>query len=321
MNRPAFRVSVILPTRNPHLGRLAHALNGLSAQGLPRNEWELLVIDNGSTPGLTPEIHPLLREASTQILVEPQAGLTPARLAGIRAARGEILIFVDDDNVLVPTYLADAVHRFDAEPALGAAGGPVVPEWETPPPAWSREFWGLLALRERGASPEIARGRAGAPWPDFAPVGAGLCVRRRHALAYAEAVAGDPRRRALDRRNGALASGGDNDLVFSVLHSGADVGYFPELRVIHLIPRGRLDPRYLARLNRGIMRTWVRVLTLHGQCPWPAVPRASVPLRAARAWFRLRPWSSPAQRIRWAGARGQFEGQADVHGWSESFPS
>jgi glycosyltransferase involved in cell wall biosynthesis len=309
------RVSVVLPTRNPHRGRLARTLSALAAQVLPRAEWELVLVDNGSTPPLTPDLHALLGEAGARIVVEPHAGLTPARLAGIRAARGEVAIFVDDDNVLVPTYLADAAHRFDAERNLGAAGGPVVPEWEAPPPEWSREFWGLLALRERGAAPEIVRGRPLAPWPDFAPVGAGLCVRRRHALAYAEAVARDPRRHALDRRNGALASGGDNDLVFSVLHAGADIGYFPELRVTHLIPADRLDPAYLARLNRGIMRTWVRVLTLHGQCPWPAVPPASVPLRVARAWLRHRPWSGPAHRIRWAGARGQFEGQGDVHGW------
>lgn len=311
------RLSVILPTRNPHRDRLRQTLSALAAQTLPRGQWELLLIDNGSTPPLANDLHPLLGDPCARLIVEPHAGLTPARLAGIRAARGEVLVFVDDDNVLVPTYLDDAAHRFDTAPSLGAAGGPVVPQWETPPPEWSREFWGLLALRERGASPEIAHGRPAAPWPDFAPVGAGLCVRRTHALAYAEAVTRDPRRHALDRRNGALASGGDNDLVFTVLHAGADVGYFPELRLTHLIPAARLSPGYLARLNRGIMRTWVRVLTLHGQCPWPAVPRSTVPLRVARAWFRHRPWLSPAQRIRWAGVRGQFEGQADVHAWSQ----
>jgi glycosyltransferase involved in cell wall biosynthesis len=257
----------------------------------------------------------VLQGAGTTIIPEPRPGLTPARIAGIRAARGEVLVLVDDDNVLVPTYLADAVHRFETQPTLGAAGGPVVPEWEKSPPEWSREFWGLLALRERGAAPEIAQGRPAAPWPDFAPVGAGLCVRRKHALAYAEAVERDPRRHTLDRRNGALASGGDNDLVFTTLHAGADIGYFPELRLTHLIPASRLDPAYLARLNRGIMRTWVRVLALHGQCPWPAVPPATVPLRVARAWVRHRPWKGPAQQIRWSGVRGQFEGQGDVHDW------
>jgi len=305
-------ISVVLPTRNPHAGRLQQTLAGLQAQSLAREEWELVVVDNGSTPPLTAARQPLLAELGARIVVEAEPGLTPARLAGIRAAHGEVLVFVDDDNVLASGHLEATARHFDSSPTLGTAGGPVIAEWEIPPPAWAREFQGLLALRDLGATPRLARGGPGAAWPDFAPVGAGLCVRRTHALAYADAVDRDPRRRALDRAGGSLASGGDNDLVFTALHAAGDVGYFPELQVTHLIPAGRLDRDYLARLNRGIMRTWVRVLALHGQCPWPAIPRWTVPLRAARARLRRRAWQSPAARIRWAGDLGQFEGQADV---------
>jgi len=304
-------ISVVLPTRNPDSGRLERTLRGLQAQSLPRREWELVVVDNGSTPPLTAARQPLLAGLDARIVVEAEPGLTPARLAGLSAARGEILVYVDDDNILAPGYLAAVARHFAASASLGAAGGPVIAEWEIPPPAWAGEFHGLLALRDLGATPRLARGGPGAAWPDFAPVGAGLCVRRTHALAYAEAVSRDPRRRALDRTAASLASGGDNDLVFTALHAGGDIGYFPELQVTHLIPAGRLDPDYLARLNRGIMRTWVRVLALHGQCPWPAIPRWTVPLRAARAWLRRRAWQSPAARIRWAGDLGQFEGQAE----------
>jgi hypothetical protein len=84
------------------------------------------------------------------------------------------------------------------------------------------------------------------------------------------------------------------------------------LQLTHLIPAGRLDAGYLARLNEAIMRTWVVVLQLHGQCPWPAVASWTVPLRIARAWWRFQPWRSPAHRIRWRGAMGQFQGQADL---------
>ena len=174
------------------------------------------------------------------------------------------------------------------------------------------QFHGLLAPRDQPPAHKYCRGGATAAWPDFAPVGAGLAVRRRLAVAYAEAVARDPRRAAFDRTGASLASGGDNDLVFTVLHAGGDVGYFPELKLTHLIPAQRLDPEYLARLNRGIMRTWVRVLHLHGQCPWPAIARPTVPLRQLRAWWRFRAWRSPAHRIRWQGACGQLEGQADI---------
>lgn len=305
-------ISVILPTQNPHRGRLGRTLAGLAAQTHQRENWDLLVVDNGSHPPVAPVPTELLAGLKARVVVEPTPGLTPARLAGVRAASGDVLVFVDDDNVLDPDYLAAVARRFAASPSLAAAGGPVVPEWEAPPPAWTAEFHGLLALRDLGPADRIARGGPTAAWPVFAPVGAGLAIRASAAKAYVNAVARDPRRQALDRRKENLASGGDNDLVFSALHAGGDVAYFPELRLTHLIPASRLTMSYLARLNRGIMRTWVTVLHLHGQCPWPAIHAATVPLRVARAWLRHRAWRGPAAHVRWAGIRGQFEGQADL---------
>lgn len=308
-------ISVVISTRNPHPARLRRTLLGLAGQTLPRPAWELVVVDNGSTPAISPTSEPLLATLAARIVSEPAPGLTPARLAGFQASQGEVFVLVDDDNVLAPHYLANVASRFAADPALAAAGGPVVPEWEVAPLPWTREFHSLLALRDLGPAIRIARGGARAPWPDFAPVGAGLAIRRTPALAYAEAIATDLRRRTLDRTGTSLASGGDNDLVFTALHAGGSVAYFPELHLTHLIPAGRLDAAYLARLNRGIMRTWVRVLQLHGQCPWASIASVTVPLRIARAWLRLRAWRGPAERVRWAGACGQFEGLADIHAW------
>ncbi len=305
-------ISVILPTANPHPGRLRRTLDALRAQGAPADAWELVVVDNGSSPPLTAD--PLLAgfRAAARLVREPRAGLTPARLAGIAAARGDVLVFVDDDNVLAPDFLAVVRDAFAADPALAAAGGPVVPEFEVEPEPWTREFEPLLALRDLGPSSLRARGGPHAPWPEFAPVGAGLCIRRNAAEAYARAVATDPGRAALDRRGGQLTSGGDNDLVFSALRSGGDIAYLPALRLTDLSPAARLEPAYLARLNRAIQRSWVRVLALHGEHPWPAIPRWTLPLRRGRAWLRSRPWRGPTEHVRCHGLLGRLEGQADL---------
>jgi glycosyltransferase involved in cell wall biosynthesis len=268
------------------------------------------VIDNASSPPLTGL--DLTWHARARVVVEPQPGLTPARLRGLAEAAGTTVVFVDDDNVLAPGHLAAVARRFAENPRLGAAGGPVAPEFETAPPAWTREFHGLLALCDHGPEPLLARGAADATWPAFAPVGAGLCVRREAAELYTRALAQNPARRGLDRTGGSLASGGDNDLVFTVLQGGWDVGYFPELRVTHLIPPGRLEAGYLARLNEGIQRTWVRVLALHGRTAWGPVAPWTVPLRSARAWVRAAAWRSPASRVRWRGMVGHFLGRADL---------
>ena len=302
-------ISVVIPTRNPHPGRLRRTLGGLAAQTLARREWELVVVDNGSASPLT---EPMIDALGGRIERLATAGLTGARLAGFHATSGETLVFVDDDNVLAPDYLAETARLFREHPRLGAAGGSVLPEWETPPPPWTAEFHGLLALRQLGNETLVVKGGPSAPWPAFAPVGAGLCVRRAAVETYVQALARDPSRLRLDRAGGSLASGGDNDMVFEILHAGWDVGCFPSLILTHLIPAGRLEPDYLARPNEGIMRTWLRVLHLHGQCPWPAIARWTLSPRIFRAWWRQQAWRSPVHHIRWRGNAGQFQGQADI---------
>ena len=60
-----------------------------------------------------------------------------------------------------------------------------------------------------------------------------------------------------DRRGNELTSGGDNDIVFCVMQAGWEVAYVPQLSLTHLIPAGRLEAGYLARLNRGIQKSCV----------------------------------------------------------------
>jgi glycosyltransferase involved in cell wall biosynthesis len=302
-------LTVILCTRDPHPGRLARTLAGLATQQLATERWELLIVDNGSTPPLSLTSLPP-GPANLRIVTEPSPGLTPARLRGIAESRGEILVFVDDDNVLASGYLSSALDAFDASPRLGAAGGPVVPEFEVEPPDWAAEFFPLLALQNHGPAPLLATGGPSVPWPAFAPVGAGLCLSREHALVYAQAVLSTPARATLDRRAGSLASGGDNDMVFTVLRNGGEVAYRPELTLLHLIPSLRLEPAYLARLNRGIQQSWMRVLTVHRANPWPPLTALGARLRIIKSWLHHLPClRGPAARIRWHGAVGHFEGR------------
>jgi hypothetical protein len=93
------------------------------------------------------------------------------------------------------------------------------------------------------------------------------------------------------------------------MEAGWEVAYFPQLTLTHLIPRGRLEPDYLGRLNRGIQQSWMQVLALHHASPWPRLSRTGAQLRKAKAWVAHRAWSSPVARIRWAGACGHFDGR------------
>jgi len=309
-------LSVVLPTHNPHRGRLARTLAGLRAQTMPAANWETIVVDNASTTALDAAELASLGPANLRLVRESALGLTPARRCGFAAAHGKILVLVDDDNVLAPDYLDQVAALFAAQPKLGAAGGKNLGEFETPRPAWWQpEFDGLLACRDLGDAPQICSAlfdpRTGRnEYPLCAPVGAGMAL---HRTALAGWLADDSTARLPDRRGTDLSSSGDNDIVLSILRAGWSVGYFPSLVLTHLIPSGRVQPDYVARLNRGIARSWVQVLHKYDANPWPPIAPWTVPLRQLKAWFVYRAWSDDLARIRWQGACGHFEGLAQLH--------
>ncbi len=309
-------ISVIIPTHNPDPRRLARTLKGLCAQTLATTTWDLIVVDNDSTEPLTIERLPGPIPPATRLVREEQLGLTQARRRGLQEATGEFAVLVDDDNVLAPDYLAQVEQIFAAYPTIGAIGGRSLPEFETAPaPWWQPEFDGLIACRDLGASAIIAEDRRDPrtgrrQYPHCAPVGAGMALRRRAFLGWLER---QTHAHFSDRRGSELTSGGDNDISLTLLQQGWLVGYFPALSLKHLIPSGRVQRDYLARLNYGIAKSWVQVLQHHEANPWPAVPPWTVPLRQLKAWFAYRAWSGPAQFIRWRGACGHFAGLATLH--------
>jgi glycosyltransferase involved in cell wall biosynthesis len=305
-------ISVIIPTHNPHAGRLGRTLAALRAQSLPPTQWETILVDNASSPPVDPALFKEMCPRNLRLIQEPQLGLTFARRRGLTAATGQFLVLVDDDNVLNPDYLNHVAQLFSAHPRISALGGRSIPEFEQPPETWVREFDDLLACRDLGSTPLISRGlrdpaTGRAEYPAFAPIGAGLALRREAAQTWLA----DPNAKNLsDRRGHELTSGGDNDIILTLMRHEWEVAYYPELKLTHLIPAGRLTADYLGRLNRSIQKSWMQVLTRHDANPWPPIPGWTVPLRKFKAWFTSRAWSSAAARVRWQGACGHFEGRS-----------
>lgn len=306
-------LSVILCTYNPCWNYLSTAVAALQKQTLPLHEWELLIIDNASKESLAAHLdvswHPLAR-----VIREEKLGLAQARLCGFQAAQGNLIVFVDDDNVLAENYLADVVQIFQQHPELGAIAGKSLPQFETEPESWIKNYYSVLALRDFGEMPLMTAGNFGAltaeSYPYFAPCGAGMALRRPLFATYTAQVASNPNRLSLGRTGRQLTSGEDNDIILTVLTAGWGVGYFPQLKLTHLISARRLRPHYLARLNYAIARSWVQVLGMHGIQPWKKIPVWTVLLRQLKAAFYYRPWQNASAYIQWRGACGMFVGQS-----------
>ena len=271
--------TVVVCTRNPRPGVFERVIAALARQTLPPDCWKLLIVDNGSSPPVAVPCLSGLPEK--RVVVERTVGLTLARLRGIAEAEGELLVFVDDDNVLASDYLSVALAIMNHRPDLGAWSGCVEPEFEAPPPVWIRPFWSHLAIAEIRSDVWSNR-----PYPhDVLPVGAGLCIRRHLALAYAEQLRADPRRRRLDRVDGSTAGAGDTDMALTCIDHGFATGRFASLRVRHVISGERLDFGYQRRLARGLGESYGRLLSLRGGIPLRN--RLRVRMRTLAAWLGL----------------------------------
>jgi glycosyltransferase involved in cell wall biosynthesis len=243
----ALALSVVICTRNPRLDYFERTLAALRVQGLPSDRWGLLVIDNQSDEPLADRLD-LSWHQGARIIREEALGLTPARLRGIREARADLLVFVDDDNVLDANYLEVALRVAEEKAFLGAWSGQCRPEFETAPPDWTRRYFGNLVLREFDKDiwsnlPRLA---------ETMPCGAGLCVRRHVAEHYFRLHESGARSIQLDRAGDLLLSGGDNDLAACACAVGLGVGLIAALMIIHLMPPERLTVDYHVRLAEGI---------------------------------------------------------------------
>jgi glycosyltransferase involved in cell wall biosynthesis len=229
----AMKVTVAIPTYN-RADFLRQTLVGIVAQQFPRDHFEILVINNNShdhTAAIVAEFaaaHPAPRH-----ILETQQGLDHARNRAIAEARGEIIVFGDDDILVKPDWLAQIAVPLLADSArrIGAVGGEVIPVFPDGLPDWVREWHAPLAFR-----------------PDLGPLEA------RHSpmganLAFPKWVFEQlgPFHTALDRAAGNYFSGGDSEMIRRVRAAGLEVWFAPGADVRHLMPASRTTFRYAAR--------------------------------------------------------------------------
>jgi glycosyltransferase involved in cell wall biosynthesis len=118
MNRHGGWVSVVICSYN-RAPELERTLAGLTRQRFPRERFEIVVVDDGSTDdtrnvaaryGVVYQRHPVNR------------GIPHARNTGLHAARGDIVAFIDDDCIPEPDWLEQLIACYGDERVLGVGG-------------------------------------------------------------------------------------------------------------------------------------------------------------------------------------------------------
>jgi glycosyltransferase involved in cell wall biosynthesis len=211
--------SVIIPTLN-RCNLLADVVASVRAQCFPADQYEIIVVDNGSTDGTRELVERLNQDGGKPIhyVYEPRPGLHWARHAGARAAQGDILAFTDDDALVTSGWLVGLSMAYD-DPQVGAAGGPIHVHWRTPAPPWVPPLGTFGHLDYGPEYQELA-------WPRTI-YGGNFSVRKQ---ALFDVGGFNPDTAAEDR----LVGDGETGLCRKLYSAGWKIVYVPEALIYHV---------------------------------------------------------------------------------------
>jgi GT2 family glycosyltransferase len=239
------KFSVVIATYN-RAAELRETLASLA--GLrPSGAWEVIVVDNDSPDDTRAVVETAAAHfpAPLHYVFEREQGRSPALNAGIRVARGEIIVTTDDDVRVESDWLdraADGLERLQCE----YVGGRVLPIWGGPRPAWlpnrGGKHWAVIALLDYGPEPIEFNRRV--------PLGVNMAFRRD---AFTRAGLFDPH---TGRKAGTLLGQEVREWCIRARAAGVRGFYVPDMMVQHIIPATRLNKRYFRRWFywRGISR-------------------------------------------------------------------
>lgn len=215
---------------------LPQVLDRLARVQHPPGAWEVLFVNNNSTDDTERVLEAFAGRLPLRRAFEPRQGLSHARNAAVREARGDYVVWTDDDVLVDAGWLAAYARAVERHPEAAVFGGPIQPLFEGTPPAWLSAAW-----RDVGAA-FGARALGGEPFELDAdgelPYGANFVVRAREQRLFPY----DP---ALGRRLEGGALGEETAVIRAILAAGGTGWWVPDASVEHWIPKGRQTTRYL----------------------------------------------------------------------------
>jgi len=222
-----------------HADRLVRTLADLRELRAPEAPWELVVIDNACSD-TTPSL--LARQAwplgwQVRVVREEKLGLSNGRNCALREARGEYVIFIDDDETPDPEWLC-AFERLIRDHAPDAFGGRIEVLFEGDRPVWlTDELLGFLG--------ELNRADAQVPLTEqgMSFHGGNFGVRRTVGQSVG---AFDP---DLGRKGADNTGGEEVDFYRRLLAGGFKVWWTPQAVIFHRIQADKLNRSYFLDLH------------------------------------------------------------------------
>ena len=306
-------VSVVIPTyRREELTRLC--LQSILRQSY--NRLEALVIDQDPAQRLPSVCAEEIADARVVYVNLPNAGLSAANNHAIKTARGEILLFIDDDARARHGWIEAYVQLFQRTPRAGLAGGRNLGDWESPPPSWFPAEYSYLIghydlERDSGPMPQ-----------GHLPIGCNM----GGPTELIRSAGGFDLRFGYNRfRKRPLLAGEDSLLSLRIERAGWELHYCSGATVDHSISARKISKKQFLRRNFWEAVTSVELLSALGS-PVPAlgVLRSQAPEFAMATARYLLPgfenrYALAKPQIRMMAARRMAYSAGVIYGaWSSS---
>lgn len=226
-----------------------------------RQDFEFLFVDNGSTD----DSLDVAREVLTgvrfpwRIVEEKTPGVNSARNAGIREARGDLLVFTDSDLDFKPGWFRAFLDTAERHPAVEVFAGRVrvgkvdceVPDWLDLTGRWKRSC--IVVQADYG---EVADVRP--LTSEYGPVGPNMAFRKSifGRVGYFDTRFG--------LRPGSLVAGAEAEFFERVSRLGADCAWVPDAVVDHPLKRNQMTKQYFLSRLHGVGRVTARIAWMRG---------------------------------------------------------
>jgi glycosyltransferase involved in cell wall biosynthesis len=240
------KISAIICTYNREK-YIRQALISLTQQTLPKEEFEIVVVNNNSTDRSEEEIlqfHTDFPGFNFVYVTEPNQGLSFARNRGIKESKGKWVSFLDDDAIATPDFLKKSMEYTVKNPALIAFGGKIIPRFVDGKPNWyTRFYWGVTGQFDLGDEPFkiLYRGKF--------PCGSNMTFDRTFFDRYGYFNTN------LGRKGAILLAGEEKELFSRVKPDEKDnVMYYPDLQVEHCVDHTKLNAAYLKKFAYGFAK-------------------------------------------------------------------
>ena len=220
-------------------------LESIAANDLDKKEYEIVLVDNNCTDNtrvICEAFANAHKDVNFRYVVEPEQGLSAARNKGIKEAKGDVIVYIDDDALVDIWYLRTVVEYMSAHEEIDAVGGPIIPLYEdTEEPKWMTCYTKELLCGYLYFGEEIC------PFPGDRYPGGGNAAYRANVFEKVGLF-----NTALGRKGTGLMGSEEKDIFDKMKAQGMRFMYLPKMILHHIIPQKKLERDYFDRLTLQI---------------------------------------------------------------------